>query len=91
MQRESRAFRRSQSLAGTDEIAAAIDIAAENLNASHSDWSLNQGSIRLELDTDRIALPEALAKAPLQSILPNSFFLKFNMNSLLAAINSMDP
>ena len=47
----------------SDEIAAAIDIAAENLNASHSDWSLNQGSLRLGLDTNRIALPEALGKS----------------------------
>ena len=47
----------------SDEIAAAIDIAANNLTASHSDWSLKQGSLRLDLDTNRIALPEALGKS----------------------------
>jgi len=47
----------------SDEIAAAIDFSAENLVASYSDWSLDQGSVNLSLDTNPINLTEALSKA----------------------------
>lgn len=47
----------------SDEIAAAIDFKAENLEASYSDWSLDQGSVSLSLDTSPINLTGALSKA----------------------------
>lgn len=46
----------------SNEIAGKIGFTTENLNASNSDWSLRQGSVKLGLDTSPISITETLSK-----------------------------
>ncbi|HCR31422.1 MAG TPA: hypothetical protein DIV79_15565 [Opitutae bacterium] len=46
----------------SDKIAGKIGFTTENLNASNSDWSLSQGSVKLGLDTSPISITETLSK-----------------------------